>query len=389
MNRRLSKCYNIADLRKLAKQRLPRALFDYLDGTAEDGVTGRANRSSFDRYQLLPRTLIDVSKIDTSITLFGQRINSPLILCPTAFTRAFHHQGEVAVAKAAKEAGLIYTLSTVSNTSIEETAEIAGPCWFQIYVYKDRALIKDFIERCKLTNYQALCLTVDASTPGNREHDLRNGLTIPPKPSLATILDAVKHPYWCWHMLTSAAITTANIKGDSALDASDTKALLKYMHDQLDISVCWDDIAWMMDQWQRPFLIKGILNVEDAIRAADLGVHGIIISNHGGRQLDHTPATLDVLPEIVAAVGDRCDIIIDSGFRRGTDIIKALALGAKACMIGRPYLYGLAAGGEAGVSKALQIIDEELKRNMRLLGRTSVSQLDHSCLRYLNQQENI
>ncbi|MFT5133466.1 MAG: L-lactate dehydrogenase (cytochrome), partial [Gammaproteobacteria bacterium] len=374
MNRRLSKCVNIADLQRLAKRRLPRALYDYIDGTAEDGVSGRANRSSFDHYQLVPRTLVDVSKVESSTSVFGQKMSSPIILCPTAFTRAFHHHGETAVAKAAKEAGLIYSLSTVSNTSLEDIASIDGPRWFQIYVYKDRSLVKDLIDRCKLAKYQALILTVDASTPGNREHDLRNGLTVPPKPSLATILDAVKHPYWCWHMLTSPAITTANIKGNSALDAADTKALLRYMHEQLDISVDWDDVAWMMAQWQGPFLIKGILSVEDAIRAADLGVHGIVISNHGGRQLDHVPATLDVLPEIVEAVGDRCEIIVDSGFRRGTDIIKALALGAKACMIGRPYLYGLAAGGEAGVKRALQILDEEFKRNMRLLGCTSVSQ---------------
>jgi L-lactate dehydrogenase (cytochrome) len=385
MNRKLSRCFNIADLQKLAKRRLPRALFDYIDGVAEDGVSGRANRSAFDRYQLLPRALVDVSKIDSSTTIFGQKISSPIILCPTAFTRAFHHHGEVAVARAAKDAELIYTLSTVSNTSIEEIAGIDGPRWFQIYVYKDRSLVKDFIKRCKLANYQALCLTVDASIPGNREHDRRSGLTIPPKPSLGTILDAMKHPYWCWHMLTSPAPTTANIKGDSGLDSSDSQALLKYMHEQLDVSVSWDDIAWMMEQWQGPFLIKGILSVEDAVLAADLGVHGIVISNHGGRQLDHTPAPLDVLPEIVAAAGDRCEIIIDSGFRRGTDIIKALALGAKACMIGRPYLYGLAAGGEAGVTKALQILDEEFKRNMRLLGRTSVSQLDRDCLRSLDQ----
>ncbi len=384
MNQRLSRCYNIADLRECAKRRLPRALFDYIDGVAEDGITGEANRSAFERYQLVPRALVDVENIDTSSNLFGQKVNSPLILCPTAFTRAFHHHGETAVAKAAKNAGLIYSLSTVSNTSIEDIAEIDGPRWFQIYVYKDRSLVKDFIERSKRMNYQALCLTVDASTPGNREHDLRNGLTVPPKPSLATIMDAIKHPYWCWHMLTSPTIETANLKGDSRLVSADSRAMLRYMHEQLDKSVSWDDVSWMMEQWKGPFLIKGILNVEDAIQAADLGVHGIVISNHGGRQLDHAPATLDVLPEIVAAVGDRCEIIIDSGFRRGTDIIKALALGAKACMIGRPYLFGLAAGGEAGVSRALEILDEELRRNMRLLGRTSIPQLDRDCLRKLN-----
>ena len=383
MNRTLSRCFNIDDLRSVAKRRLPRALFDYIDGTAEDGVSANSNRSVFDRYQLVPQALVDVSKFDYSCSIFGQSMESPIILCPTAFTRAFHHHGEMAVAKAAKDAGLIYALSTVSNTSLEDVAETNVARWFQIYVYKDRELLKGFIERCKLAKYQALCLTVDASTPGNREHDLRNGLTVPPKPSLSTILDAVKHPYWCWHMLSSPTITTANIKGDSALDARDTKAMLKYMHDQLDISVGWDDVAWMMEQWQGPFLIKGILSVEDAIKAADLGVHGIVISNHGGRQLDHVPATLDVLPEIVEAVGGRCEIIIDSGFRRGTDIIKALALGAKACMIGRPYLYGLAAGGENGVARALQILNDEFVRNMRLIGCASLSELRPDHLRCL------
>ena len=277
----LSRCFNINDMRRLAKKRLPRALFEYIDGVAEDGMTGKANRTSFDNYQLVPRTLVDVANIDCSISVIGQKTSSPVILCPTAFTRAFHHQGEVAVAKAAKNAGLIYTLSTVSNTSIEDIADVGGARWFQIYVYKDRSLVKDLIERCKLTNYQALCLTVDASTPGNREQDLRNGLVIPPKPSLATILDAAMHPYWCWHMLTSPSIVTANIKGNSRLDSSNANALLKYMHEQLDVSVSWDDVAWMMEQWQGPFLIKGILNVEDAIQAADLGVHGIVVSNHG------------------------------------------------------------------------------------------------------------
>jgi L-lactate dehydrogenase (cytochrome) len=243
-------------------------------------------------------------------------------------------------------------------------------------------LLRDFIKRAKESGYQALCLTVDASTPGNREHDMRNGLVIPPRPSLNTVLEAALHPYWCWHMLRSAPIVTANLQGDSRLDtSSDPKVLLKYMAEQLALNIGWDDVAWMMEEWQGPFVIKGILHVEDAIKAAELGVDGIVVSNHGARQLDHAPSPLEVLPEIVDAVGGKCEIIMDSGFRRGTDIIKALALGASACMIGRPYLYGLAAGGEAGVDKALQILDEELKRNMRLLGCTSIEQLQPSCLR--------
>ena len=385
MNRRLARCYNIENLRKLAKKRLPAALFEYIDGVAEDGFTGRSNRTAFADYQLLPKTLVDVEQVDTSITLFGEKHSSPMILCPTAFTRSFHHLGEVAVARAARKADLVYTLSTVSNTSIEDIATIGSKRWFQIYVYRDRALLKEFMQRAKESSYQALCLTVDASIPGNREHDLRNGLVIPPRPSLATILEAALHPYWCWHMLTSPPIVTANVTGSSRLDtSSDPKALLQYMAEQLAINLSWDDVAWMREQWQGPFLIKGILHADDARQAASIGIDGIVVSNHGGRQLDHAPAPLQVLPEIVDAVGDKCEIIIDSGFRRGTDIIKALALGAKACMIGRPYLYGLAAAGEAGVERALHLLNEELQRNMRLLGCTSITELTPSCLRRAN-----
>lgn len=380
MYQRLSNCVNVDDLRQLAEKRLPRALFDYINGAAEDGVTYRGNRSAFDQYRLVPRTLVDVSEIDCSTSLFGERMKMPFLLCPTAFTRAFHHQGEMAVARASAKAELIYTLSTVANTSIEDIAGVPGQHWFQVYMYKDQKLARNFIERCKAGKYTALCLTVDASIPGNREHDRRNGLTIPPKPSLSTILDAMKHPYWCWHMLTSPEITTANIRGDSAMGASDADTLLQYMHEQLDVSVDWDNIRWLMKEWGGPFMIKGILSIDDAIRAADLGVQGIVVSNHGGRQLDHAIASLEALPEIADAVGDRCQIIIDSGIRRGSDIVKALALGADACMIGRPYLYGLAAGGEQGVTQALNILIDEFRRTMALLGCSSVSQLNRDYL---------
>lgn len=380
MKHTLQRCVNIADLRTKARRRLPRALFDYIDGMAEDGITGAANRRAFDNYRILPNTLVDVENIDTSVTVLGEKLAYPIILGPTAFTRAFHHKGETAVANAAKKAGLLYALSTVANTSIEDIAATGCPRWFQIYVYKDREILRDFLTRCHASGYGALCLTVDASVPGNREHDQRNGLSIPPRPSAATIFEAIRHPAWCWHLLTSAPIITANVSGKSGLDGSDAQALLQYMHEQLAINVSWDDVAWMMEEWQGPFIIKGILHVEDAIRAADLGVHGIVVSNHGGRQLDCVPAALDVLPDIVEAVGDRCEVFIDSGFRRGTDIIKALALGARACLVGRSYLYGLAAGGEAGVERALDILTSEFKRNLALMGRTSVSQLDGDCL---------
>lgn len=381
MNTSLSSCYNLDDLRDRAKKRLPRALFDYIDGTSEDGYTGRYNRSAFNRYQLVPRVLIDVSEVDSSTRLLGQSMSSPLILCPTALSRLFHHQGEAAVAAAAKEFGCTYVLSTISSVSIEDIAAVNGPRWFQIYVYKDRELVKEFIERSRASGYQALCLTVDASVGGNREHDKRNGLVIPPKPGVNTIIEALKHPYWCWHMLNSPAVTTANVVGKSGLKSNTTRSLLQYVHEQMDLQVTWDDVSWMMQQWNGPFVIKGILNVEDARRAAELGASAIVVSNHGGRQLDHAPASLQVLPEIVDAVAGRCEIIIDSGIRRGTDVLKALALGANACMIGRPYLYGLAAGGQAGVAHALDLLQEEIKRNMMLMGCKKLSELNSSSLR--------
>ena len=384
MSIKLSRCLNIDDLRVQAKKRLPHALFGYIDGFAEDSVTGSYNRSAFNKYQLVPNMLVDVTQFDTSTTVLGQTISSPLILCPTALTRLFHHEGERAVAAAAKQADITYALSTISSVSIEDIGKIAGPRWFQVYVYKDRGLVKELIERSRQSGYGALCLTVDASVGGNREHDKRNGLVIPPRPGLRTIVEALRHPYWCWHMLTSPTVTTANVIGKSGLESYSTTSMLKYVHEQIDLSVTWDDVSWMMEQWDGPFLIKGILSVGDAKRAADLGVNGIVVSNHGGRQLDHAPASLQVLPDIVEAVGDRCDIILDSGIRRGTDVMKALALGAKACMIGRPYLYGLAAAGQPGVAHAIGILQEEIKRNMMLMGCRNLSELDKSYLRIVS-----
>jgi len=381
MSSRFDKCYNIDDLRREAKKRLPRAMYDYIAGFAEDGVCGERNRTAFFHYELIPRMLRDVTEVDTRTTLFGEPVDFPLILAPTALSRLFHHRGEAAVAAAAGKMNTIYALSTLSSVSIEEVAQFAGPKWFQIYVYKDRSLVKEFIQRAKAAGYKALCLTVDAAVSGNREQDLRNGFKVPPEPSVKTVLETLCHPQWLWHHFTSPTVTTANVSGERMAGKRDTNSFLQYVNEQITPSVTWKDVEWMREQWQGPLVIKGLMSPEDASMAATVGADGIVLSNHGGRQLDHASATIDMLPEVVDRVGDQLEIVVDSGIRRGTDMAKALALGAKACMVGRPYLYGLSAGGEAGVLRALEIFQQEFHRTLQLLGCPSVAELDRSYLR--------
>ncbi len=381
MKKSIDHCHSIADLRLAARRKLPRAVFDYIDGGAEDEVTLTNNRSAFDRYQLNARALIDVSNIDLSTTILGEKIDLPVILSPTAMTKLFHHQGETAAALAAKKSGTIYSLSSMSTTSIEDIAKVSDAAkWFQIYVWRDRTLLKEFIQRSKDSDYKALCLTVDLPTHGNREKDMKNGLSIPPRPTPKVLIDTLRHPLWLYHYLTSDAMRLANINEDTKGDHA--KFVLKdYIDSQLDPSVNWDDAQWMIEQWDGPFILKGIMSVEDAKRAASIGANAIVISNHGGRQLDHAPGTLDLLPEIVEAVGDKLEVLIDGGIRRGTDVLKALALGAKACMIGRPYLYGLGAGGTEGVSRVLELFREELQRNMKLTGCRSIDEITSELIR--------
>jgi len=378
---RLDRCYSIADLRRAARRRLPRAIFDYIDGGADDELTLRRNSRDFLRYELVPRVLRNVEHADLGTEVLGTRIGFPVVCAPTGASRLFHHEGEAAVARAACEAGTIYSLSSVSTLSIEEVAAASvGPKWFQIYVWRDRAILKDFIARSREAGYRALCLTVDVPVPGNRERDLRNGLTVPPRLVLGTLLDTIRRPRWLWHYLRSPPIAFRNVTGYAGA-ATDMVSVMEYISRQFDPLVTWDEAAWMIEQWKGPFAIKGILSVEDAQRAVAAGATGIIVSNHGGRQLDHVPAPIEVLPEIVDAVGSRAEVILDGGVRRGTDVIKALALGARACMIGRPYLFGLAAGGEAGVKRALELLRSEIARDLQLLGCNSIAQLDRSYVR--------
>ena len=381
-SRRLSRCFNIDDLRKVAKGRLPESLFAYIDGGSDDEQTLRRNTATFDQYNLLQRALVDVSQIDLSTTVLGKKIDWPVICAPTGMTRMFHYQGEKAVAREAAKSGTFYSLSTLSTTSIEDIgAETDGPKMFQVYVHKDRELSREFVQRAKASNFDALCLTVDLPAHGNRERDLRTGMTLPPKLTLNSILDVLVHPAWVYRYLTNGPIVLANVEHKITEGTGEVSNLLQYVANQFDPSVTWKDAEWMMSEWGGPFVLKGIMSVDDAKKAVEIGASAIVISNHGGRQLDSSPAPFDVLPDIVAAVGGQVEIILDGGIRRGTHVLKAIALGANACMIGRPYLYGLAAGGQPGVARALSLLRTEIELDMKLMGCRNLSEVTSACLR--------
>ena len=367
----------MADLRAIAKRRLPRGVFDYIDGGAEDELALASNTEAYRRITFRPRVLRDVTEVDTSSTLLGEPIPYPLVLAPTGFTRIADPAGELAVARAAQRAGLPYTLSTLGTRSIEEVAAVSsGRLWFQVYVWKDRGLVADMVERAAESGYGALCLTVDTAVFGKRERDVRRGFTLPPKLGLSTLLDGIVHPGWTWQFLTNDPIVFANVAGRSVGEGGETVALARYVSSEFDPGVSWSDVEWLRARWKGPIVIKGIQTVDDARIAADEGLDAIAISNHGGRQLDSAPVPLEVLPSVVEAVGDRIEIICDGGVRRGSDIVKALALGATACMAGRAYLYGLGAAGEAGVDHVLNLFAEDMKRTMALLGCRTVKELD-------------
>lgn len=373
----LERCNNIGDLRKKAKRRLPAPVFHYLDGGADDEVTLRRNTDAFEDYEINPNYLTDTSHIDTSTEALGVKLDLPVFLSPTGMSRLFHHTGEPAVARAAHKFGTLYSLSTLGTTSIEDVAAATdGPKMFQIYVYKDRGLTREFVQRCKDAKYDAICLTVDVPVPGNRERDLVNGMTIPPKFSLGNLFSFAMHPEWSLRAVFDASFDLANVQQRKDLSiAGQPVSVMQYLNDQIDRTVTWKDAEWLAQEWGGRFLIKGVHSVHDAKRAAEIGAHGVMVSNHGGRQLDGVPACIDALGPIVDAAGDKLEVILDGGVRRGTHVIKALALGAAACSIGRGYLYGLGAGGQAGVERALTLLRNEIERDMALLGVNKVSEI--------------
>ena len=374
--RKLERAANIADLRLLARARLPRGIFDYIDGGAEDEITMRRNSDAFRDYEFVPRILRNVADIDTSTSLLGRSLSSPLIFSPTGFTRIAHSQGELSVARVAAKHGLPYCLSTLSTRSIEEVAAVSnGPKWFQVYVWRDRGLVRDMLSRAQANGYEAIMLTVDTAVLGRRERDVRRGFTLPPKLGPGTIIDGILHPAWTWDFVRNDPITFANISGANGGDTGTAVTLSYFISEQFDPALSWDDIEWFRANWNGPIILKGVQSVADSLNAQSAGIDALALSNHGGRQLDAAPSPLSLVAPVAHATNGTMPIICDGGIRRGSDIVKALALGATACTMGRSYLYGLGAAGEVGVEKALTLLTDDMQRTMALCGVRNIAEI--------------
>ena len=380
---KLTDCHNFQDFRKLAKRQLPSPIFHYIDGAADDEVTHRRNTLAYDDVDLIPNVLAGVENIDLSTTIFDKRIELPLYCAPTALQRLFHYEGERAVAKAAQKHGTMFGISSLGTVSIEEISDMVDtPKMFQFYFHKDRGLNNNMIERAKAANFDVLALTVDTITGGNRERDLRTGFTSPPRLTLASLFSYMCRPKWTVNYLTKPKFELPQLQDYVGEGTNIAISIGEYFSTMLDQSVNWSDAEKLCSQWGGHFALKGVMSVEDAKKAVDIGCTGIMVSNHGGRQLDGSRAPFDQLTEIVDAVGDKIDVICEGGIQRGTHVLKALSIGAKACSGGRLYLYALAAAGQDGVERALNQYRTELERDMKLMGCTSVDQLSRSNLRF-------
>ena len=376
-------CHNFQDFRKLAKRRLPAPIFHYIDGAADDEITYKRNTSSFDDVDLVPNVLKGVDKVDMSVEVMGQKLDMPVYCAPTALQRLFHHEGERAVGKAATKHGTMFGVSSLATVTVEEIAKIApGPKMFQFYFHKDRGLNDMLLERARAAKFEVMALTVDTITGGNRERDLRTGFTSPPKLTPASLFSFAAHPMWAWNFLTKEKFDMPHLSGHVSAGTNLAVSVGDYFSTMLDQSMNWEDAEKLCTQWDGQFALKGIMSVEDAKRAVDIGCTGIMVSNHGGRQLDGSRAPFDQLAEICDAVGDKIDVICEGGIQRGTHVLKALSVGAKACSGGRMYLYALAGAGQAGVEKALGNFRNEIERDMKLMGVTSLDQLSRDNLRW-------
>lgn len=374
---RLSRAVNIADLRRLARRRLPRGVFDYVDGAAEDELTAARNVHAYEDLEFRPRVLRDVGTVDTSTTLLGDSIQFPLVLAPTGFTRIVDPAGELAVAREAAEHGIPYSLSTLSTRSIEEVRDVSnGTLWFQVYVWRDKGLVGELLQRAADAKYSAIVITVDTAVLGRRERDVRRGFTLPPKIGVGTLFDGIAHPRWTWDFINSEPIQFANVVGRAGKDGRDPVSLAGFINTQFDPALSWRDIAWFRERWSGRIVLKGIQTVEDARIAANEEIDAVAISNHGGRQLDSAPPAIEMVPAVTEALDHRMEVICDGGVRRGSDIVKALALGATAAMAGRAYLYGLGAAGQGGVGHALSHLHDGFRRTMALTGCSTVSDID-------------
>ena len=383
MFRQLKNCHNVDDLRLLAKQRLPGPIFHYIDGAADDEVTYRRNTSAFEDCDLVPNVLAGVEDIDMSVSVMGQTLKLPVFCSPTALQRLFHHDGERAVAKAAEKFGTMFGVSALGTVTLKEIGDmISTPKLFQFYFHKDRGLNDAMVERAQDANFNALALTVDTITGGNRERDLYTGFTSPPRLTLKSLLSFAIHPGWAINYFFGEAFELAELKDFVQQGSNVSVSIGDYFAKMLDQSMSWSDAEALKAKWGGPFCLKGIMSVADARKAVDIGADAIMISNHGGRQLDGSRSPFDQISEITDAVGDQIDVILDGGVRRGTHVLKAIAAGAKACSGGRMYLYSLAAAGQPGVEKALGNLRAEIERDMKLLGVTSISEIDRNMLRY-------
>jgi len=379
----LGQCHNFSDFRTLAKKRLPGPIFHYIDGAADDEVTYKRNSQSFNDVDLVPNVLAGVEKVDMSTKIMGQELSMPFYCAPTALQRLFHHEGERAVAQAASSSGTMFGVSSLATVTVEDIAKIStGPKMFQFYFHKDRGLNDALLERAKAANFNVLALTVDTITGGNRERDLRTGFTSPPKLTLESILSFASHPMWAWNFFTKEKFDMPHLSGHVTAGTNLAVSVGDYFSTMLDQSMNWSDAEKLCQQWNGQFALKGIMSVEDAKRAVDIGCTGIMVSNHGGRQLDGSRAPFDQLAEICDAVGDQIDVVCEGGIQIGTHILKALSVGAKCCSIGRYYLYALAAAGQAGVERALNQLAVEVERDMKLMGATKVDQLSRSNIRF-------
>ena len=381
----LKNCYNFEDFRRLAKKRLPSPIFHYIDGGADDETTLKRNTNSFDDCDLVPNILRSVGEPDLSTTVFGRKIDMPIFLSPTAMQSLYHPDGDKASARAAEKFGTMYSMSTMASFSIEEIANISsGPKLFQLYIHKDKSFTDDLIDRCKRANFDGLCLTVDTLVAGNRERDHRTGFTTPPKFTLESLMNFAIKPGWLFRYFTNKKFELANIKHKTDKGTNITKSVIDYVNEQYDPKMNWEDAEYCVKKWEGPFALKGVMSVEDAKRAVDIGCTAIIISNHGGRQLDGSRTPFDQLKAISDAVGDKLEIILDGGVRRGTHVLKALAAGATACSFGKAFLFSLGAGGQQGVERLLQNMHDEIRRNMILMGCKNVKELDRSKIIYRN-----
>lgn len=378
---KISDCNNIMDFRGIARRKLPAPVFHYLDGGADDEWSLRRNTDAFDDYELLPSQLSNVSNLSLKSTLFGQPVDWPVMISPTGASKMFHRDGEQGVVRAAEKFGMIYSLSTIGTTTIEDIAAIGdGPKMYQVYVFRDRGLTSDFVERCKNAGFDALCLTVDTPVAGNRERDHVHGIASG-RLKLRSVLSVLRHPGWLYRAVIRNDLDLVNITASQNPPDFGEMSVKDFIDSQFDRSLTWKDVEWLAAQWNGPLVVKGVQTVADCRNAANSGATAVMLSNHGGRQLESTPAPVDCIAAVADALHDRLEIICDGGVRRGTHVVKALALGANACSIGRGYLYPLAAGGQAGVERGLGLLRDEFERTMALLGCDTVEKIDSRFVR--------